>query len=109
MGSGESLYEAIAKPKIDSLFESINEKAIISLKNTYFINIDQFDYLMSISKEKGVPLSEILDRVINDDQAAVTKKFDFSQHISSFGENAQIPDYIKREVDETLSLFKGVL
>ena len=109
LGSGIVLYESIGKRKLQELYQTIPDEAAIDLKHIYFVSIDDFDYLMSIIKEKKIPLKCLLDKAISDDAKPATKKFDFSQHINCLDEQPTIPEYLEIEMGSKVDYLSSVL
>jgi hypothetical protein len=107
LGNGQLLYETVAKDKIDSINEFINEKARIDLKRIYFITVDNFDFMMSLVKNHELDIGDILEKAIADDGEGLSKKFEFSQHIHSFVDQIAPPKFLKEETDKILSEFKS--
>jgi len=106
LGSGQLLYDTVAKEKIDSINKSINEEARIDLKRIYFITIESFDFMMSLVKNHKFDIGDILEKVIQDDREGVSQKFEFSQHIHSFVDQISPPKFLKIETDKILAEFK---
>jgi hypothetical protein len=99
LGSGASLYESVGRKKLDEIYQTTKSEAVIDPKHTYFISIDQFDYLMSIAKKKKLSLRSLINQVVSDDTLVTTRKFDFSQHINSLDDQAIIPEYLEEVVN----------
>ncbi|WP_292992579.1 hypothetical protein [Nitrosomonas sp.] len=107
LGSGASLYDSIGKRKLDELYQTIPNEALIDPKHIYFISVDQFDFLMSIIKERNLSLKSLLDQVISEDANPSTRKFDFSQHIYSLDKQAIIPKYLEEEINSKFEYLKS--
>jgi hypothetical protein len=106
LGNGQLLYDTVAKDKIDSINEFINEKARIDLKRIYFITVDSFDLMMSLVKNHKFDIGDILEKAIADDDDGFNKKFEFSQHVNSFVDQIVPPKFLKEETDKILLDFR---
>lgn len=106
LGNGQLLYDTVAKEKIDSINESIDEEARINLKRIYFITVESFDFMMSLVKNHKLDIGEILEKAIADDGEGISQKFEFSQHIHSLVDQISPPKFLKVETDKILTEFK---
>lgn len=109
LGNGEVVYEAVAQKQIDIIAKSVEPAAAIDLSRIYFITIEHFDYIMSLVKNHGIQIDDIIEKAISNDRKASTKKFDFSQHISTLCENVDIPEYLEKETSNMLEKFKATV
>ena len=109
LGNGEVIYEALAQKQIDVITNSVDPAACIDLSRIYFITIEDFDLAMSLVKNHGIQIEDVFEKAIHNDRNAATRKFDFSQHISTLCENVVIPDFLEKETSDMLEKFKVIV
>lgn len=108
IGNGDLVYESLAKKKIDEITNAFEERAIIDLSHIYFITIQDFDYLMSLFKNHDIRIEDVIDAAILNDGEARTKKFVFSQHISTLCNDVKTPEYLEDATSAVLEKFKAI-
>jgi hypothetical protein len=106
LGNGEVIYESMAKKKIDEITKTIDQRAVIELSRIYFITIQDFDHLMSLEKNHGIKIEDVIKAAILNDSEFKTKKFEFSQHIHTLCKNVKTPEYLENATSAVLEKFK---
>jgi len=108
LGNGEVIYESLAKKRIDEITKTIDQRAVIALSRIYFITIQDFDHLMSLAKNHGFKIEDVINAAILNDSDFKTKKFEFSQHIHTVCNNVKTPEYLENATSAVLEKFKGM-
>jgi len=109
LGNGRTFYEAVAKKKIDSIYDEYKGHSKIKLEDMYFITIDEFDVFAELIKTKKIGLAEGLDEARKKDSNPQTKKFDFCLHLMSWGQSNNIPAFLQNTSDEMFEKLKNIL
>ena len=105
----QDFYDSIAKEKFDKFTSEIEPQAAIKLKNIYFITIDVFDQIAALVAYNKSSVTSIILNAIENDSNASSKKFEFSQHLSSFSREFRKPKYLEDETDFVLGGIKDSL
>ncbi len=108
LGNGEVIYESLAKKIIDDITRTIDKQAVIDLTHIYFITIQDFDCLMSLVKNHDTKIENVINSAILNDSDVKTKKFVFSQHISTLCNDVIIPEYLDDATSAVLDKFKSI-
>lgn len=108
VGNGRSFYEAIGKNKIDEIYAQHSGKPAIPLENMYFFSVEEFDIFAEAIHNKQIGLVEGIEKAKADDTTPVTMKFEFSQHISSWGLRIKEPEYLRKMFIELHKKFKNI-
>lgn len=98
LGNGKTLYEAVARDKIDEIVSKFPVEARIPLENMYFITVDELDLFAHGVKVGGIGFVAGLERAKRDDSQPQTRKFDFLLHLRDWG-IVEPPKYVQQAFD----------
>ncbi|MDO6422297.1 hypothetical protein [Saccharophagus degradans] len=106
LGNGQTYYEAIAKAKMDTIYENQRGYSRIPPENMFFMTIDDLDILADLLKKKSYTFPDILEMAKKNDSRQESKKFTFSQHIYTLHTTPQTPDYLMLEKNSIFDRIK---
>ena len=105
LGNGSDYYQNIAKERWDRVYKEFGGQHPIPTENVYFVNIEDFDWLMEYLKISKSSLIEFMRKVVADDNERSTRKMILSQHIKEMGQ-INTPSWLQNHFD---SLYKELM
>lgn len=101
IGNGKTLYNAVAREKIDEIKRRYKDN-FIPIENMYFLTIDEFDIFLENIRLKRINLIDSLNTAIELDSEPATTQFDFSLHLRNW-ECLPKPTHLLAITDEVYS------
>lgn len=108
LGTGRTLYDAIAKEEMDELYETYKVNNI-QMDDIYFMTIEEFEYLTEVVKSKKIGLVQAIERAKLLDKDPKTRKFNFIQHVLEWDVYPEIPAYLHERATAELEKIRLML
>ena len=80
LGNSTDIWEQFLKTETLKI-RNEEELKILPIENLFFIDIESWDKLVQIIKNRKIPISDILEKVKENDKNPKTKKFSFHMHL----------------------------
>lgn len=106
LGNSDDIWEQFLEEETLKIHNKDKLK-VLPHKNLFFIDIESWDYLIQLVKNKNYSITEVLDKIKETDSNPKTKKFNFSLHLSQDFQLGKLNlSYILKSYKESMNFEK---